>query len=130
MFNGTDFIMKQAYLSDFFEKMNTVNTSLQGSECNIHQINGKLKLFIKIYELWQRKLECGIVDMFLSLKQFINNNYTQIIGDVKIYILSHICSLKSHLENYFLDLEVNNYYWIRNPNSAQPKESILTINGG
>jgi hypothetical protein len=51
MFNGTDFIMKQAYLSDFFEKMNTVNTSLQGSECNIHQINGKLKLFIKKYEL-------------------------------------------------------------------------------
>jgi hypothetical protein len=47
MFNNSDFIMKLAYLSKTFEKLNIINTSLQSSNNNILQFSDKLKSFIK-----------------------------------------------------------------------------------
>jgi hypothetical protein len=59
------------------------------------------------------KLGSGIVDMFPRLRKFTENNNTQISGEVKICIMSHFCSFRSHLENYFPDLDMENYDWIR-----------------
>jgi hypothetical protein len=53
--------------------------------------------------------------MYPRLRQLINNNDIQISGDVNICNLSHLCSLKSHFDNYFTDLEMDNYDWIRGP---------------
>jgi hypothetical protein len=46
IFTNSDFIMKMAYLSDIFERLDTLNTSFQGSDNNI-QLREKLKSFIK-----------------------------------------------------------------------------------
>jgi hypothetical protein len=67
------------------------------------------------------------VEIFRSLKQFIDNSGMQISGCVKICILSCILSLKSHSENYFPGLEIEKSDWIKDPFSVQLKGNILTI---
>lgn len=55
-FIDSDFVIKLAYLCDIFEKLNILNTSLQGKETHILQLYDKVVAFIKKIELWQRKL--------------------------------------------------------------------------
>jgi hypothetical protein len=50
------------YLSDIFEKFNTMNPSMQGNDTKIIIVTEKAKTFIGKLGLWVRKLEgkqCG-----------------------------------------------------------------------
>jgi hypothetical protein len=55
-FIDSDFVIKLAYLCDIIEKLNILNTSLQGKETHILQLYDKVVAFIKNIDLWQRKL--------------------------------------------------------------------------
>jgi hypothetical protein len=69
------------------------------------------------------------VDIFESLKQFIEKSKFQVSGCVKICVLNHILSLKSHSENYtyFSGLKIENPDCIRDPFSVRLEGSILTV---
>jgi len=56
IFTNSDFIIKLAYLCNIFEKLNSLNTSLQGKETHILQLYDQLVAFIKKIDLWKRKL--------------------------------------------------------------------------
>lgn len=72
-FIDSDFVIKLAYLCDIFEKLNILNTSLQGKETHILQLYDKVVAFIKKIELWQRKLteENGKATCFSFLEVFL-----------------------------------------------------------
>ena len=127
MFSDTDFLLKLAYLTDIFEKLNILNSSLQGVDCNIIQHNEKLNSFIKKIDLWQRKLGAKQLDMFRHLKEFTVSNQLTLGEEVRSCILDHLSSLKKHFENYFPDLEIKNYDWIKDPFNSEPKDNVLTI---
>jgi hypothetical protein len=60
----------------------------------------KLKLFIREAE------SNANLDMFPTLKQFIESNNTQMSEDVKICLLSHLSFLKFHFQDYISDAEI------------------------
>uniref|UniRef100_K7FSU2 HAT C-terminal dimerisation domain-containing protein n=1 Tax=Pelodiscus sinensis TaxID=13735 RepID=K7FSU2_PELSI len=121
MFIDCDFNMQLAYLSDIFNKLNTLNTAMQG-------VYDKLKAFIRKVELWQSKMENSNLDMFPTLKQFIESNNTHISEDVKFCILNHHSSLKFHFKNYFSDMDTEKFDWIRNPLDTKLIAGTLTTN--
>ncbi len=98
LFSNTDFLLKPAYLTDIFEKLNILNSSLQGVDCNIIQHNEKLNSFIKKIELWKRKLAAQQLDMFRHLKEFTVSNQLDLCEEVRSCILDHLSSLKKHLK--------------------------------
>ena len=126
LFSNTDFLLKLAYLTDIFEKLNILNSSLQGVDCNIIQHKEKLNSFIKKIELWKRKLAAQQLDMFRHLKEFTVSNQLDLCEEVRSCILDHLSSLKKHFENYFPALEMENYDWIKDPFNAQLKDNVLT----
>jgi hypothetical protein len=93
--------MQLAYLSEIFNKMNTLNTLLQGGNNNIVELHDKLKMFVRKFEQWQSKMENLNEDLFSTLKQFIESNIIPINDNEKFRILNHLSSLKSQFENYF-----------------------------
>jgi hypothetical protein len=73
-FRSEHFISKLAYLSDIFEKFNTLNTRMQGDNTNIIAVTDKAKAFIGKLGLWVRKLEGKSLDTFSCLKDFVEEN--------------------------------------------------------
>jgi hypothetical protein len=47
--------LEVSFLNDFFNKLNTLNLSLQGAEGNIITITRKLKVFEQKLQLWIKK---------------------------------------------------------------------------
>ena len=52
------------YLVDIFERINTLNLSLQGKEMYIFDLSDKLKAFQMKLQSWRRKTESGNKCMF------------------------------------------------------------------
>jgi hypothetical protein len=104
--------MQLACLSGIFNTLNIRNTSLQGSNNNTVELCDKLKAFIRKVEIWQIKVENSNAGMFPALKQFIECNNTAISEAARCYILNHL-SLKFHFENYFSDMDIKYFDWIR-----------------
>jgi hypothetical protein len=68
------FLAKLAYLSDSFEKLNTLNTSMQGNDAYILLVTDKVNAFVRKISLWIGKLEENSLDAFSHLKDFVEEN--------------------------------------------------------
>lgn len=55
-------------LSDILNWINTLNTSLQGKECNVFLARYHVSAFGKKFYLWCARVERGLVEMFSTLK--------------------------------------------------------------
>lgn len=56
-----------AYLTVIFEKLNSLNLSLQGPEITPFMINTKISAFKKKLELWRKIIEAGLFEPFPCL---------------------------------------------------------------
>jgi hypothetical protein len=121
------FLIKPAYLCDIFEKLNLLNTALQGNETHILQLFDKVTTFMRKLDLWKKKLqeENGKTDSFPQLKRFLEENEVQLTTDLKSLFTDHLSLMKSHFEKYFPeDFEQHN--WIRDPFRAELPPSFTT----
>lgn len=55
-FSDEIFLIKLGYLCDIFEKLNALNTSLQGNNTHILKSMDKMTAFIKKLKLWRRQM--------------------------------------------------------------------------
>jgi len=126
-FIDSDFVIKLAYLCDIFEKLNILNTSLQGKETHILQLYDKVVAFIKKIELWQRKLteENGKATCFSFLKSFLEDNDLELPMSSLNIISDHLMTLKNHFEKYFPE-DIVQYNWIKDPFSENPLPNFTT----
>jgi zinc finger BED domain-containing protein 5/7/8/9 len=108
------FCLKLAYLADIFEKLNTLNKSLQGNETNIMQLHDKISGFKKKLKLWQRKLDARDIESFPSLKKFIDSNSLD-ISDVAPCIRDHFDMMSTNFQKYFEDFDFSQFQWVTNP---------------
>lgn len=100
---------KMAYLTDIFNYLNSVNTSIQGKNENILTSTDKLSAFQKKISFWKNRIsEKNTVDMFPSLH---NKNVEEIIS----VIIEHLTLLEEKIASYFPSLNTENFDWIRNP---------------
>ncbi|KAK7938701.1 hypothetical protein WMY93_002027 [Mugilogobius chulae] len=117
-FNDEKFVMRLAYLSDLFSKLNELNLHLQGKDKHLPHLVDTINSFIRKLEMWAKRVERGNIDTFENLSEFVQSyqlDATSVIGCIK----NHISSLKDVLMKYFPE-DSAQYDWVRNPFQAQP----------
>jgi hypothetical protein len=127
MFVDSNFVIKLAYLCDIFEKLNSLNISLQGKETHILQLYDKIVAFIKKINLWKRKLteENGKTTCFPLLKYFLGENELKLPMSLKTIFLEHLKNLETHFMKYFPEV-MKQYYWIKDPFTEKPPSNFTT----
>ena len=97
------------FLSDLFDKLNSLNLSLQGPSENVIAASSKLKSFGEKLLLWQSKISKGIFDCFPTYNECALNK--EIIPE----ILCTLTQLQSALQYYFPTVGSNEYRSVRYP---------------
>lgn len=123
-FSDEDFLMKLAYLSDIFEKLNGLNLQLQGNNTHLPHLADRIQSFTRKLDMWGRRLEQGDIDSFENLKAFIETNELQ--NTVVSCMRDHISALKDRFKKYFSVDDSAKYDWIRDPFVATPPATFST----
>ncbi|XP_024145995.1 zinc finger BED domain-containing protein 5 [Oryzias melastigma] len=123
-FNNNKFVMKLAYLSDMFQKLNELNLQMQGSNTHLPHLADKITSFTRKLEMWEQQVTEGNIDSFEKLKSFIEVNKLQ--NTVIPCMKAHISALQKHFQRYFPVQDPTQYDWIRDPFSATPPAEFST----
>lgn len=112
------FVLKMAYLADFFTEINSLNISLQGNETNILTLQDKIASFLRKLELYQRRVQAGDVSMFTQLsEQLVNNKQDKITFENSV--VQHLTAVIDSLQQYFPNMDSReSYSWILRPFST------------
>lgn len=100
---------KLAYLSDIFEHLNKLNTSMQGKGENILTSVDKICAMRDKIAIWKRNVNEGNFQMFSKTAK-CNLKY-----DISSLISDHLTLLEERLQGYFPNIQIQDYDWIRNP---------------
>ncbi|KAI2645164.1 Zinc finger BED domain-containing protein 5 [Labeo rohita] len=122
--NNNNFLMKLAYLSDMFQKLNELNLQMQATNTHLPQLADKITSFTRKLEMWEQKVKEGNIDLFEKLKSFIEVNKLQ--NTVILYMTTHISALQKHFQRYFPVQDPAKYDWIRDPFSATSPSDCST----
>jgi len=112
--------LKVQFLSDLFEKLNSLNLSLQGPSENIITSTSKLKSFSEKMSLWKMKISKGIFDCFPTV------NKSQYKKKIATEILDSLSALQSALQQYFPSLDLDEYEWVINPFAISEISNLTT----
>lgn len=112
--------IRVTFLSDLFEKLNSLNLSLQGPSENIITASSKLKSFGEKLLLWQRKILKGVFDCFPTYNECSSNK--EITSEI-MYTLTHLLSA---LQHYFPTLASNEYGWVSHPFVNYETTNLIT----
>ena len=110
--------LKVKFLSDLFDKLNSLNLSLQGPFENIITSKSKLKSFKEKVSLWKMKVSEGIFDCFPTV------NESQYKKKIVSEILISLTELQSALQFYFPLLNIDDYEWVINPFKISKKPNL------
>jgi hypothetical protein len=119
-FAEPDFLLKLAYLCDIFDKLNTLNLSLQGNNMHILKLLEKIAAFRRKLQLWIRKInEDGGQDCFPELHKYAASNKLVVSQDLLSLSTEHLSKLIAWFAKYFAEENVEKFAWIQNPFHAQ-----------
>lgn len=124
-FINNDFIFKLAYLCDMFERLNSLNVSLQGRESHIIQLSDKILAFKRKLLLWKNNTKSGGFDCFPTLNKFIQENEMPLSAELKSVILKHLSKLHVKFDKYFPP-ETDEQKWVTDPFTANPPSTFTT----
>nr|XP_061783570.1 zinc finger BED domain-containing protein 5-like [Nerophis lumbriciformis] len=120
-FSDEQFLLKLAYLSDMFGKLNELNLQLQGKDKHIPQLADKITAFSRKLEGWGRRLDQQNIDAFENLGEVAEkteSGATTVIPCIK----QHISCLREMFHKYF-PINSAQYNWVMDPfNAAAPAD--------
>jgi hypothetical protein len=115
-FRSETFLLKLAYLSNIFEKLNLLNTSMQGCDTNILVVSDKVNVFVRKMSLWISKIEERNLNMFSESNAFTEDNNMEISETgIERCIREHPINLQSSFSKYFPEKMNDKYSWFRDP---------------
>ena len=97
------------FIADLFEKVNVLNSSLQGPSENTITATSTLTSFDDKLSLWKSKVSEENLDTFPIVNK--SSLKKRIISE----ILNTLSDLQFSLRNYFPEFGVNDYGWVINP---------------
>ena len=117
---SNDFLLKVAYLGDFFSEVNFLNLTVHGGRQWLHTTHDKVAAFKRKVELFKRLTEKGTTSMFPNLTILLQSdpnmkcNFTQ-------EIVSHLNAINIAIDRYFPGIEErhNFFLWISQPFSVK-----------
>ena len=117
-FKEPEWMKKLAYLADIFEKLNYLNSSLQGRELNVFIATERINVMKGKLELWATLVREKRVDFFPTLQDYLDEENSDVDSSLREDISEHLLQLKRNLECYFpaeqLELQ-SSKRWIKNP---------------
>ena len=99
---------KLAYLADIFEHLNKLNTSMQGKRENVLTSVDKICAIRDKITIWIRKVKESNFESFPKIAE------CELKNDISL-LIDHLILLQNKINNYFPNLEIQDYEWIRNP---------------
>ena len=108
---------KLSYLTDIFEHLNKLNLSMQGKNENILSTTDKMKAFQAKIKLWNTKVQGNNMSMFPKVAEMKRD-------DLSTLICAHLSYLEEKINDYFPELSIDFYDWIRNPFIEYPPDKI------
>ena len=93
------------FFSDLFDKLNSLNLSLQGPSENIIDASSKLKSFGEKLLQWQSEISKGVFNCFPTYNKYASNKETTF----------EILYALTHLQHYFPTVASNEYAWASYP---------------
>jgi hypothetical protein len=112
--------LKVQFLSDLFEKLNSLNSSLQGPSEIIITSTTKLNAFDEKLSLWKSKISKGIFDCFPTV------NESQLKKEIVDEISNTLSALQSSIQHYFPSLSIDEYEWVINPFAISETANLTT----
>ena len=100
--------VKVLFLSDLFDELNSLNSSLQGPSENIITATSKLRSLDEKLTLWKTKVSKKVFDSFPALNE--STRKQEIIPQ----IMNTLSGLQLALQHYFPEFAVNNFRWVVN----------------
>ena len=126
-FSDKIWVAKLAYLCDIFNLLNELNLSLQGKLTTVFKLADKVAAFKAKLDLWGRRVNKGILDMFQTLAEIFDetepeHSFIQLVD-------GHLSLLLKEFERYFPNSKDprTSKEWIRNPFVNKPEESNLSL---
>ena len=114
-------VAKLAYLADIFERMNALNVSLQGKECNVFVAHERVTAFRTKLDLWAMHVEQGSVEMFSTVEDVMTRADLPLVT-IQPVITEHLRGMCRQFGQYFTE-EMMKDQWIRNPFMFNPTPS-------
>ena len=114
-FQNDLWLSKLCYLADIFAKLNDLNLSLQGKNCDIFTSNDKMESFIKKINIWKSRAEKNSFEMFSSVDNFIieKNHCKTFIAKI---IVDHLKALETQFRTYFIsNIDFKKVAWVQKP---------------
>ena len=114
-------VAKLAYLADIFERMNALNVSLQGKECNVFVAHERVTAFRTKLDLWAMHVEQGSVEMFSTVEDVMTRADLPLVT-IQPVITEHLRGMCRQFGQYFTEETVKDQ-WILNPFMFNPTPS-------
>ncbi|XP_046685685.1 zinc finger MYM-type protein 6-like [Homalodisca vitripennis] len=122
-FIDESFLLKLAFLTDIFERLNILNKSLQGNNTDIFQLTSKVEAF-KNLMLWEKSLKNGDCSMFSTLNQFLKENDLTLKEEMKTMLTQHLSRVQSYFEDYLPKDEIKAQQWVNDPFQTEMPENF------
>ncbi|XP_078533866.1 zinc finger BED domain-containing protein 5-like [Lissotriton helveticus] len=107
-----------AYLADIFEKLNSLNLSLQGADMTSFTMNKRITAFKKKLELWRRLVEDDLFEQFPCLVDALAETEYELPRVAEV-IKNHLTSLRDSLQKYFPEDNDHLNDWVFQPFLAE-----------
>ena len=112
-FQNDLWLSELCYLSDIFAKLNDLNLSLQGKNCDIFTSNDKIESFIKKISIWKSRIEKNSFEIFSSVDNFVIEKIHRKTFIAKT-IVDHLKALEIQFRTYFiLNIDLKKIVWIQ-----------------
>ncbi|XP_064416286.1 zinc finger BED domain-containing protein 5-like [Latimeria chalumnae] len=121
-FSNTRWVSLLAYLADIFERLNSLNVSLQGRNANVFTAHDRIAAFMNKLELWSSRVKHGSVCMFPTLEDVMQQCGDLSFDSIQGIIVQHLGGLQEQFHEYFPEVgKDKGDQWIRNPFTFKPK---------
>ena len=110
-----------AYLVNIFDRINSLNLSLQGKNKYIFDLKEKLNAYQMKLQNWKRKIENGNICMFEGLSEFVEKKDSELDEDNKGIIIEHLTAMEYELSHYFPECGDIEFTLLRNPFIVSPQ---------
>lgn len=101
LFSNDVWLAQVAYLADIFERLNTLNVSMQGRGHNIFEQSEKIEAFKKKIALWANHVSKNRLDMFPNSFQEAQQLDTAGKSAIKKTVMAHLTKLQDRFNDYF-----------------------------
>lgn len=118
-----------AYLADIFQKLNFLNSSMQGKNETIISATDKMNGFSKKLEFWTSTVENGDFTCFANTSKVISSLMADQVHELGKIIKAHLEKIKEGLIKYFPSVSTAEIQWVISPFGHSGEENLQSAAG-